>query len=475
MSKLELGAKDYRVEFDDSQLELRGYKMSRHEGVKIISSGFNKSGSDDLGRSLPGRLDYAAEFATTNIYFGTTVIDGEEEAELGGLVRLENHSYIKIDKIFQCDPNRGEVKVVQIGVDDTGLPFSPEPGKNLQTKDLISTTKKGFSRTVTDDFERGDNFNIKVLDKKVDKKLKNNYHIKFNQGYLMRVASYYPSGSSAGYDDGVRLVSHDGNGDPLKRLNLTPIGRNFYYANGGGSTKIGTNNFKLNDPLPVELSHYTGSLTFDNASVPSISLSASSQTTNLRTFYQQFLNPQTFDGSIRSFVTFESGGLGKTTTVNQTSFESLGTVELRGLSTAQSRIIQDEYGNHVYQAVSTKGKDFKVETTRVSGSSLGFNYFSGGAQSVSLNVSASYFYPHTSYQLSVLREDIVLIADLDKETELPDGVGDSGFVLIPPNLHKNIKSNLEYFMMRCGLIPFNKFIEMPDFLNADQDKITTKR
>ena len=68
----------------------------------------------------------------------------------------------------------------------------------------------------------------------------------------------------------------------------------------------------------------------------------------------------------------------------------------------------------------------------------------------------------------------MLITDLDKETELPDGIGDSGFVLIPPDLHKNIKNNLEFYMMKCGLIPFNKFIEMPDFLNADKHKITTK-
>ena len=101
MSKKEIGAKDYRVEFDDSLLSLRGHVMSRHKGCKIISSDFNTSGSDDLGRDLPGRLDFACEKTTTNIYFGTTIIDGEEESEVNGLVRLENHSYIKIDKIYK--------------------------------------------------------------------------------------------------------------------------------------------------------------------------------------------------------------------------------------------------------------------------------------------------------------------------------------------------------------------------------------
>ena len=96
MSKLLVGAKDYRVEFDDSLLSLRGHKMSRYEGCKIISPDWNQSGSDDLGRNLPGRLDYAVEKTTTNLYWGTTIIDGEEEAVSNGLVRFENHSYIKI-------------------------------------------------------------------------------------------------------------------------------------------------------------------------------------------------------------------------------------------------------------------------------------------------------------------------------------------------------------------------------------------
>ena len=46
-------------------------------------------------------------------------------------------------------------------------------------------------------------------------------------------------------------------------------------------------------------------------------------------------------------------------------------------------------------------------------------------------VSASYFYPYSSHQLSVLRKKPTLIIDLDKSNELPNGIGSKGFVLIP--------------------------------------------
>ncbi len=61
-------------------------------------------------------------------------------------------------------------------------------------------------------------------------------------------------------------------------------------------------------------------------------------------------------------------------------------------------------------------------------------------------VSASYFYPFSSHQLSVLRKNPNLILDLDSDNELPDSIGEKGYVIIPENLHKSIKNNLEYYL-----------------------------
>ena len=64
----------------------------------------------------------------------------------------------------------------------------------------------------------------------------------------------------------------------------------------------------------------------------------------------------------------------------------------------------------------------------------------------SRTVSASYFYPFTNYQLSVLRKNATLIVDLDIPTELPDGIGNKGYAIIPQNLHQNIKDKLNEYL-----------------------------
>ena len=67
-------------------------------------------------------------------------------------------------------------------------------------------------------------------------------------------------------------------------------------------------------------------------------------------------------------------------------------------------------------------------------------------------VSASYFYPFSSHQLSVLRDEPTLIVNLDKESELGDGLGDNGFVVVPQNCHPKVKNNIEYYLEKAGLI-----------------------
>ena len=71
---------------------------------------------------------------------------------------------------------------------------------------------------------------------------------------------------------------------------------------------------------------------------------------------------------------------------------------------------------------------------------------------INKNYVASYFYPFSSYQLSVLRDEPTLIINMDKESEVPDGLGDKGFVAIPQNCHPKVKNNVEYYLEKAGLI-----------------------
>ena len=41
---------------------------------------------------------------------------------------------------------------------------------------------------------------------------------------------------------------------------------------------------------------------------------------------------------------------------------------------------------------------------------------------------------------------------MDKENEIPDGLGDKGFVVIPQNCIDKVKKNVEFYLEKAGLI-----------------------
>ena len=75
-----------------------------------------------------------------------------------------------------------------------------------------------------------------------------------------------------------------------------------------------------------------------------------------------------------------------------------------------------------------------------------------GSTTVTKDYVASYFYPFSSHQLSVLRDEPTLIVNMDKESEIPDGLGDKGFVIIPQDCHPQVKTNVEFYLEKAGLI-----------------------
>ena len=64
----------------------------------------------------------------------------------------------------------------------------------------------------------------------------------------------------------------------------------------------------------------------------------------------------------------------------------------------------------------------------------------------------AYFYPFSSYQLSVLRDEPTVIINLAKESECFNGIGDSGFVMVPEETHQKVRDNLDFYLNKAGLI-----------------------
>jgi len=64
----------------------------------------------------------------------------------------------------------------------------------------------------------------------------------------------------------------------------------------------------------------------------------------------------------------------------------------------------------------------------------------------------AYFYPFSSYQLSVLRDEPTVILNLSKESECFNGIGEKGFVIVPEETHQRVRDNLEFYLEKAGLL-----------------------
>ena len=74
-------------------------------------------------------------------------------------------------------------------------------------------------------------------------------------------------------------------------------------------------------------------------------------------------------------------------------------------------------------------------------------YWNGDENPRTLNYSGS-----AGFELSFLDKDHTLIINIDKPTELFEGIGTKGIALIPEHLHGTIKKNIEYYLKEAGVI-----------------------
>ena len=74
-------------------------------------------------------------------------------------------------------------------------------------------------------------------------------------------------------------------------------------------------------------------------------------------------------------------------------------------------------------------------------------YWNGNENPRVLNYSGS-----AAFELSFLDKDHTLIINIDKPTELFQGIGTLGIALISEHLHGDIKNNLEYYLKQGGIL-----------------------
>ena len=163
----------FSVEFDDSLLDLAGWKNPRYDGSKLTGKKINKFNKGDVSYGF----NPVIENKVVALYIGNTLIggDGEEDA----YTEITNHSYATIDRILIIDLTDDSVQIV-----------------DRQNYDPVA-----FKRHVDRDLFEGSSVHVKLLDFSVENALKPRHAVKFNRGSLQKVYSY--TANQKGFEDGV--------------------------------------------------------------------------------------------------------------------------------------------------------------------------------------------------------------------------------------------------------------------------------
>tara|TARA_B100000287_G_scaffold418495_1_gene455516 strand:- start:3865 stop:5775 length:1911 start_codon:yes stop_codon:yes gene_type:complete len=75
------------------------------------------------------------------------------------------------------------------------------------------------------------------------------------------------------------------------------------------------------------------------------------------------------------------------------------------------------------------------------------------------------------YELSFLDKDHTLILNINKNTELPDGIGDKGIIIVPQDSHPQVALNIDYYLQKAGIA--NTGISIPQNLTNETNQNIT--
>ena len=438
------------IEFDDELIDLVGWNNPRYDGSKLTGAKINEYTAGDTTYGL----NPVVENRSAALYFGKTLIgaDGEDD----NLVTIKNHSYIDIEKIMLIDKYTDDITTI----------------------DLKNENYDGINGYIANDFKDGSSFNIELLDNKVTHQLKDSYKARFNQGYLKKVIEHKgKNGTGNIFGEGIQAgYIQNGAAFPTQTTAYSSSNASqnvFVYGNHNNTMNNATLTLKSN-PLtrqiwPTEntfglLGFNTGSTDFVNSGMQ-----------QLGTFINSMLIPIASESQYRLFGTLNLGqkqNAGNYTASFNQGIKSISTFELDlekynpgdGASNGSNEVSSSLYIDGVnrslthpfYYAIPIMQGPHDLMTDGISpilGGDTGNSIFGGGPQ-VGLNIK--YYWSGNGnrsaiYQISYLEETNVIIADIDKPTELANDVGDEGFVIIPSNIDEDVRNNLDFYLDKAGL------------------------
>ena len=500
----------YEAEFDDALIEQASWKNPRWEGSKLIGRKINEYsptipnpgvgiGTAAIGNTFivggqyidwEGDITYGLNPVinneTTAIYIANTVVGGTENEQFA---TIEGHSYVGINKILIV---KTEDRTVQI--------------LDRETENYDS-----FHRFITSDFPTGAKLNIKVLDHAIQSNLEGNYRCRMNKGWLLSSFKYLDyendNGVLSKWDNGLELFDNSklvavGSLAPNFNLELNRLSFRFgiktdegsYFSSNptyvntiGVATTLPTADFSPSYvgativPNKFTRQYYSGSLNFPslNTGGDGAFLSASRfilnktvdfLTENFETTELHLtINKGTIDfapkfGDERSMSTFEvdrgygAAGLISNNDENETTTEPLllPVGSLYGHNTPLHHIIQLK-GTFPFTPTTNPHTNSDEVCMIIEDSDNAFvANFTHNRDTYFIGDEGVANFPQYSgsaaFELSFLDKDHTLIVNIDKDAELFDGIGEKGIALIPEHLHGTVKSNLEYYLEKAGII-----------------------
>jgi|TARA_R110000751_G_scaffold24855_8_gene68072 hypothetical protein len=201
------------------------------------------------------------------------------------------------------------------------------------------------------------------------------------------------------------------------------------------------------------------------------------QSGSLKAFYDDIVYLEIASGRNRFYVTFMKGLY----SVSNNKMESIGTAEInfpkvsnftgstnsylgnRAGAGYDAFLQEDEIttgtakepNNGFITATELRGtRGFQSTITSSVSTTRTFHYelFDGQTFEATRTYDCAYFYPFSSHQLSVLRDEPTIIINLRKESECFNGIGEKGFVIVPEDAHQKVRDNLDFYLEKAGLI-----------------------
>jgi len=424
MAKKQIGEVDYNVEFNDSVLSTKTWNNPRYVGCQTKTQNINEFTTGDI---TYGKTASTQKY-TRNIYVGQTITSTSGSQEDPLLIPFNGFSYLSTTQYLTIN---SDDSIDEIIYDSS-----------------IIDNKKGFYRSFNEDFTPGTKCKVRLLDNNITSNLKNNHNVYFSDGRLRKIAHFRNldqensnNGIWAPSGDNLIVFAEDIT-DTFVSFSIYPTEDNPYKGPYGDPD--------LTEGPPYPFKTTTGSIvqSFFEATA------ASFQESNENRYFFTLTQGPNFP-----FTTASIGTSLNTPILANTGSEI--TPKLSQLSTVEYFTLREIF-NVRYVNIADKYKLEKPFFDDAYGDLGSYPY--GDAY-------------YMGYYISKLDSDIPsILVDLDKESELPNGLvpgnvvntdgtinfealpGFSGpkFVIIPDNLHPYIKDNINYFLNQAGLLDSNQ-------------------